>query len=581
MGQRFNTIDDYMAFFSRRKYRILIPLAIVAGIAALVAFLLPSIYKSTSTIVIETQQIPQELIRTTVTGYVEERLKIISQEIMGRTNLVDIVERFGLYRDMKDKKTTEEIMEKMRENIILETVAAETMDRKTGRATPVTVAFTLSFEGEYPTQVQNVANALASLYLEGNLRARTGMAETTAQFLEKEAEIYRQQCAEFGQKIAVFKEQHLTELPELLQLNLQAEQQMRTQMDNLDRDIRSLQERKISLEGSLSSVRPESSMINETGQRIPDSRESLKMARSRLVSLQATLSGKHPDVVKTKKEVERLEQELQLKDDIQRKRKELEGKKADLQKLLGGATEKHPDVIRLKNEIAQYEVDIDRAGQKQATLSGSAREEADNPVYINLKTQLTSTGQDLASMKKQRGDLHKRWTDYLRRLDNTPLVESGYSQLNRDYDNARNKYQETMNKLMEARQGLSLEQTQAGERFTIVEPAQFPEKPEKPNRLAIVLIGLILGLGAGIGYASILEFSDTSVRTAEELEEITGLPVLAVIPRILTVDEVSGRKKFKWYYWAAALAVIIIAAIIFHFAVMDLELFWIKLMRKL
>lgn len=579
MRQRFTTSQDYKALLARRRRQILAPFLIVFGIITLVALLLPSVYRSASTILIEAQQIPQDLIRTTVTGYVEERLKLITQEIMGRARLLEIINRFGLYEDLRKRYTTEEIVDGMREDISLEMVSAETMDRRTGRPAPVTVAFTLSYEGKDPHKVQNVANALASLYLEANLKTRTTMAETSVTFLEKQAELYRNQCAELEKKISEFKEKHLGALPELLQLNLQTEQQMRTQLDNVDRDIRTLQDRKVYLEGQLATVKPDSPLIDETGRRVLDTRERLKLMKSQLVSLKANFSENHPDVVKVKKEVRELEKQVSLKDDLQRKRKELEDKKAALNQLLGRVTDKHPDVVNLKREIAQYEQEIEQ-GAKASELTRSVAEEADNPAYINLKTQVASTELELGSLKKKREDTHQKWLAYLGRLENMPRVERGYTDLSRDYDNAKAKYREITDKLMEARQGLNLEEVQAGEKFTIIEPAQFSQKPAKPNRLAIILIGFILGLGAGIGYASVLEFSDTSVRNGDDLQAITGVPVLAVIPRIFTEEELARQGKKTHYYVAIAAVILIIGILFVHFFVMDLELFWIEALRK-
>ncbi len=580
MRHKFSSIQDYRAFLVRRRRQILLAFLAVSGLITLVTLLLPPIYQSTSTILIESQMIPQDLIRTTVTSYVEERLKIISQEVMSRANLLQVIQRFNLYADMKERYTTEEIIEQMREDISLEMVSAETMDRRTGRPTPVTVAFTLAYQGKDPQKVQNVANALASLYLEENLKTRTSMAETSVSFLEKQADVYRKQCADLEQQVAGFKEKHLGELPELLQLNLQTEQQMRNQIDNLDREIRTVQDRKVYLEGQLATVRPDSSVIDETGKRVLDSKERLKFLQSQLVSLEANYSPQHPDVVKTRNEVAELQKQVGAKDDVQRKRKELAEKQAALKELLGRATPQHPDVIKLQREIAQYEQDIKQASQA-GVLAKAPAEDADNPAYINLRTQITSTGLDLASLKRQRDSLHDKWLSYVRRLEGMPRVESGYADMARDLDNAKAKYRETMDKLMQARQGLSLEENQAGEKFTIVEPAQYPESPAKPQRLAIILIGLTLGLGTGIGYASIAEFSDSSVRTGEDLQEITGMPVLAVIPRIYTASELAERRQKRVYYLAGGAALLVVLTLLIHFFVIDLGLLFSDTLKRL
>ncbi|MBW2661627.1 MAG: lipopolysaccharide biosynthesis protein [Deltaproteobacteria bacterium] len=579
MRQRLNTLDDYKAFLIRRRLHTLIPFLIVFAAAMAAAFLLPPVYRSTSTILIESQQIPQDLIKTTVTGYVEKRLQSISQEVMSRAKLLEIIDHFSLYRELKDRKTTEEIIDLMRNDISLEMVNAEAVDPRTGRASHATVAFTLSYEGKNPDKVENVANALATLYLEANLKTRTSIAETSVTFLQEQVELYRNQCAELEKRVAGFKEKHLAELPELLQLNLQSEKEMRKRIDNLDRDIRILQDRKVYLEGQLAMIDSDSPLIDETGRRVLDVRERLKLMKNDLIALLAIFSDKHPDVIRVRKQVEQLEQEVHLEEDLAGMRKELKNKRASLKELIGRFTEKHPDVIRLKCEIAQYKEQLEQAA-KTGVVSRPEVAEPQNPAYINLNTQIVSTDMEINAFKEQRKELRQKWMTYVGRLEKMPRVEQEYRNLSRDHDNTMSKYRETMDKLMGARQALSLEEHQVGERFFIIDPATFSEKPVKPNRLAIMLIGIVLGVGVGIGFASVAEFSDTSARNTDELRSIIDLPVLAVIPRIFTKKELAGQRRKTCQNIAIAAGTLIIAVIFFHFFIMDIDIFWLKLMRR-
>ncbi|MFL7867904.1 MAG: GNVR domain-containing protein, partial [Anaerolineales bacterium] len=135
--------------------------------------------------------------------------------------------------------------------------------------------------------------------------------------------------------------------------------------------------------------------------------------------------------------------------------------------------------------------------------------------------------------------------------------------------------------LMEARVSQGLETEQKGERFTLIDPARLPEKPYKPNRLAILLIGAVLGIGAGIGFAALREFSDTSVRSIEQLTTATSFPVLATIPVIVTEREIS-RQRVKRFAWVVGIVLVLIAGVAaFHFQVMDLNVFWAKFVRHM
>ena len=139
---------DYIKILKRRKWSLMLPALIVFAIAVGVALALPSIYMSTSTILIEEQDIPADFVMATVTSYVEQRLQSINQRIMSFTKLSEIIQRLNLYPELRDKLTAEEIVEKMKEDTVLEPVSTEVVDRRTGRPTAATIAFTLSYQGE-------------------------------------------------------------------------------------------------------------------------------------------------------------------------------------------------------------------------------------------------------------------------------------------------------------------------------------------------------------------------------------------------------------------------------------------------
>jgi uncharacterized protein involved in exopolysaccharide biosynthesis len=270
------SLKEYTDLLRRRKWQIFIPWLVVFGAITAIAFLLPSVYRSTATILIESQQVPQDLIRTTVTGFAEERIKSITQQIF----------------------------------------------RRGGRPVTVNVAFTVSYEGRDPQKVMQVTNRLASLFLEHNLRMREGLAETTTELLEQQLEQYRSLTNNLEERIARFKEAHITELPELTNLNLETERQLRRQIEGVDEQMRSLKDRKIYLEGQLANVSPEPPLLNVSGQYILDPKERLRALKSQAITLRATLSSKHPDVTKVRKEIAELEKEIGALD------KRLEMKKA-------------------------------------------------------------------------------------------------------------------------------------------------------------------------------------------------------------------------------------------------------------
>lgn len=134
---------------------------------------------------------------------------------------------------------------------------------------------------------------------------------------------------------------------------------------------------------------------------------------------------------------------------------------------------------------------------------------------------------------------------------------------------------------MDAKVAHGLEKEQLGERFTIVEAARLPEKPSSPNIPAILLIGLVLGLGSGVGYAAVKESSDTTVHSLEQLTFAVPFPALVAIPEIVTPKDLRRRKRRNGLLVGTALAAIGIGVVLFHVYVMDLDVVWAKLMRRL
>jgi polysaccharide chain length determinant protein (PEP-CTERM system associated) len=520
MEPSVKTPGDYIEILKRRKWSLILPALIIFLVAAVVALTLPSIYKSTATILIEEQEIPADFVATTVTSFVEQRLQSINQRVMTYTKLLDIINRYKLYQDLREKRTTEEIVEKMSEDILFEPISVESMDRRTGRPTTATIAFTLAYEGKHPQTVQQVTNVLTSLFLRENLEVRERQTKETSKFIEAEMGKVQVDLDKVERAIAQFKEKHINELPSLLQLNLQSLQNVQTSIERLNEQLRGLKEKKEYLGSQLADVQP------NLGQERRSRLEELKL---QLVYLKSRFSDEYPDVIKAKAEIAEIE-----------------------------------------NKVSTWD-----------NLSESPDNKPDNPAYITLAAQLAGSKADIDSVNRQIENFDKMATEYRRRIAATPGVEEEYNSLIVEQVNTQAKYTDLMMKLMEAKVAHGLETEQKGERFTLIEPARLPEKPYKPNRLAILLIGLVLGIGLGSGIAYLREVSDQSVRSARGLAMATGSPVLASIPDIVTKRDILRAKLKRVSLVAGALLVVIAGLAVFHYMVMDLNIFWAKVVRRM
>ncbi len=133
-------LSYYLAALSYRKGRVLLIVIAVFIASAAVAFGLPPVYRSTATILIEEQDIPSDLVRSTVTSYADQRIQVISQRVMTRSNLKSIIDKYSLYQEESRVETSERIIKRMREDVSLEILSSDVIDPRSGRPTQATIA---------------------------------------------------------------------------------------------------------------------------------------------------------------------------------------------------------------------------------------------------------------------------------------------------------------------------------------------------------------------------------------------------------------------------------------------------------
>jgi polysaccharide biosynthesis transport protein len=563
----------WRVLLARRHYFIWPALAIVI-IAAIVALALPPIYESSSTILIEEQQIPPDFVKSTVTGYADQRIQSLNQQILSRTKLLDIIQQFNLYPEMREKYPQEAIIETMRDNISIEMISAEVNNRRSRQQEGMTIAFKVAYRGKNPQTVQQVASTLASLYLQENLKIREQQAKTTTNFLEAELKDLEERIQTIGQKITAFKSKHEGLLPELQQFNRAQAERLEKEIDQLDVQIQAAGDRKIYLEGQLATVNPDTPVISATGERVMDPHSRLKALQVALCDLESRYSDDHPDICKIKREMK----ELQKMDKAgggtsSLKRQKLTQLQAELAEKQGRYSDQHPEVIKLKKEIAELKKMPEDTGRAQPVT------QPENPAYVNLLTNIEAAANDIQALKRQKAELGEKLKMYRQRLEEAPKVEQEYLALARNYENAHKKHQEIMDKILEARIAEGMEESQKAEKFTIIDPAVYPEQPVSPKRGLIFLAGLILSMGAGLGMVALTENLDHSVKSVDELAWLTGLPVLGSISRIVTPEDAARTKQRRRIMWSVIGVSLLAGLLIFHFFIMDLWIFAARLGR--
>jgi uncharacterized protein involved in exopolysaccharide biosynthesis len=571
MEEQTKDLSDYLGAIKRRRRSVTVIASVIFLLGATIALLLPSTYRSAATILIEEQEIPPELVQSTVTSYASQRIQVISQRVMTRSNLMEIINKYGLYEDERKRRTTEEIIFQMREDIDLDMLNAEVVDPRTGRPTAATIAFTVSFQGEQPHLVQKVASELTTLYLQENLKTRASKAQETYSFLKDESERLNNTIAQLESRLASFKEEHMYTLPELKDLNSKLLERTESEIEVAKGDIRTLQDRKIFLEGQLGLLDPHGDDIATS----PSAR--LKALRTQYVALLAKYSESHPDVLRLKREMDGLRRETGEVDSADAILDEIEALRVELAGARERYSDEHPDVARLKNTIAALEKDLEQA---QSATPTSPRSEPDSPAYVQVRSQIQAADNEISGLRRKIGELEAKRSQYEQRLIETPQVEREYRQLARDLQTASTKYQEIKAKQMQAKVAQQLEAESKGERFTLIEPPAVPEEPVSPNRPAILFLSLVLALGGGLGFAAVGESLDSSIRGMKGVTQTLQVAPLAVIPYLESDREISRRRRRGWSLVVGSLASVILVALLVHLFVTPLDVLWYKALRR-
>jgi polysaccharide chain length determinant protein (PEP-CTERM system associated) len=460
--------------WSRRKLlAILVCAGSLAG-AMTIAVSLPSIYRSGATVLVERQQVSETFVRPSVTGELDTRLQTISQEILSRARLDALIDRFGLYPELRRQASREAAIERARRDIQVELKGVE---QTWGRGP--TIAFTVSFRGRDPDTVARVANALASFYVEQNLKIRERQATDTAQFLDVQLQETQRRLDEEERRISEFKRRHLGELPEQVAVNLATLERLNTQLAlNNNNQMRAV-ERRAALARQLAGGEP----LRAGDEDIPAAR----LARLRL--------------------------EL-----------------AQMQRLY---SEKYPDVIRLKAEIAAAEEQFAEAGPSAPA----------EPAVPGLQKPVGELDAEINALKTEEQRLRRAIAAYQRRVEAAPEREQEFQEMSRDYRTTKERYDSMLKRYQDAQVAQDMERRQSGEEFRLLDPAIPARGPSAPNRNRLVLLGALFSIGAAAAAVVLAERLDTSFHTVDDLRAFTKIPVLVTIPRIVSAADANRRRR--------------------------------------
>ncbi len=528
------TPEHCMRLLFYRKWLILSVFVVVSVATVVVTSRMKNIYISETVILVDPQKVPDNYVKATVSGDIRNRLGTLKQQILSATRLQKIIDSLNLYPGERKTMAREDVITRMRSDIEVSVVS------EFGGSQDLQ-AFRIIYSGADPQLVSQVANELASLFIEENLKAREQQAEGTAEFLTNQMEGTRKTLEEQESKLKDFRLKHIGEMPEQQTADLQIAGQLQSQLQ---------------LEG--------------------DALNRAQQQKDSIVALMASQPGPVVD----------------LDDPEQAKSADgqpaastvpaLSAKEKQLAALLArGYTESYPDVRRLRQEIerekpkdastAALQPEPTQAAQNPSRPAAipSRRPPADPSKYINpvLQAQLTATEAEIATRKDQIQVLSKQVASYEKKLESIPVNEQEITGLIRDYEISKAHYGQLLNNQLSAETATQLEVRQKGEKFSILDPAQPAQKPSKPNRALLNAGGSICGLALGLFMVLITEILGMSISSAEHLTAATGLRVLEVIPTIDTQATKRARKRRFFIVSASgAVAALAVAAILtYHY----------------
>jgi protein tyrosine kinase modulator len=581
MGTEFEepskTLRDYLIILKRHRKRIVISTGTVVMLTVFFALSLPASYRSTATILIEEQEIPRDLVRSTISGYAAQQIQVITKRVMTLDNIQRIVEKFGLYAqgDTKLRRPRTEIAEQFVRNVNLDLVSADVIDPRSGRPSEATIAFTLSVDDRDPLAAQQVATELVDLYLNENRRAREVKASGAADFLAAEAATLNAELEQRESEIAKFKEVSEGALPELYQFNLSIVERTERELSDVSLRIQELNKRKIQLSAELTQLSPSAPVVLASGQVVLSDVDRLRALTSQYRKKTAIYRDSHPDIKRLLREIKTLQSDLGVVESRLAIQQQLQTQREELVSLQRRYAVGHPKVLNAELVVKQLEKTLNRA----IPLMG-AEQVPDNPSYVLLDTQLKATAAEIESLNIKKNILRKKLSQYEALIKKAPGVEKDYQALMRDYKTAGLKFQEIKAKLREAEMAKNLEHERKGERFVVLEPPALPLTPFSPNRLGIILMGFILAITSGVVYVALLEAMDHSIRGSKALTKVMGEPPYVVIPYLDNSMD-SRQQSHQRTLTAYTVGSVLMSCVIYtHFYFKPLSVLWFDVLQK-
>jgi succinoglycan biosynthesis transport protein ExoP len=532
--------QDYFGLLRRRRASMFIVFATVSIATIFGTQLLNDQYLSTARIAIERAEIPENMIRTTVINYdTDLRIDRIRDRVLAEPNVEAWISEFNLYEDLIARKSVRAAVLQFRRDV--EVITIQAREGIAVQNQGETVAFDLSFYGETPAKAVQVTESLANQFLDENRSSRSQSVGETLAYFQRDADRKASKIEETEIRLAEFKELHPGALPQSTTVNTQMLDRTEGELDDVEREIRDLRAARQIFETDLAKESPTSPIFTSTGEVVLAGPDRLKFLQQQLIELSSKYGPEHPDVIRTKREIELMDGGTSANDTASIQR-ELEVARREYQAAQQRYSNDHPDVRGLANRIDILQARLANSAAAAPTITNT---QPDNPAYMAILAQIESTDVEIQALRSRAQSLRQRIGRYESLMLEAPQVEREYLAIERAYEQAVKDYNEVREKQIEAQQAHELEASEKGERYVLQRMPQQPETAAFPNRLAITILGIIFAVGCAFAAVVIREALDATVRGARDLKNITGMPPIAVIPVLASQSELR-KNTLVW-----------------------------------
>jgi len=530
---------DYFAVLRKRR-RLMLSIAIpIVAIAALLAATLPAQYRSTGLIQVDKDENLKNLVaqNSQDAPYVDQYVQSLSTRVLTDKNLMGLLQAQRLYPD-QDKDLVD-TMQRLHKDIRVDIVTVPILDPSNGREREIVNAFSVSLDNRDPQIAQRGATWLVKAFLRENRLDGQNQAASAAKFFGSEAERMRTKVAELEGKLATFKAKNVGQLPEYAGANINVMDRTERDIQDIETQIQALRRERVFLDAQLNQAR---SVSTDT--------TSWRQLQDEYDRKRATYDESHPDMVALRRQIEQmraggsmtgmsLQQQLQMQRSI-------------LAEVRQRYSDDHPDVKRIERNIQTLQSRI-AAGE-----TSDQSQAPDSPAATQVRTQINATDTQIAALQSRSAELRAKMSDLESKLSVAPQVEREYQEVTRDLTSARAKYDELLRRQMDADVSEAAISGGTADKFHLISSPKVPDKAAKPQRLAIVAIGIVLGCMAALGAAILAQMFDGTVRGARDIESVLDVKPLVAVPMIENSGSASLRRRGLLFVGIRAIAAIAI-----------------------